>query len=112
MWPELLLKAMEIIWNWDIQIDFWIENWGSYRVFIPQELFFEKFAHAMKDRQEFLDKLENMRFLKRVSSGIIHDVFTEWENWENIPFTKEQAEKELNELIPEWKREFYEQNYL
>jgi hypothetical protein len=112
MWPELLLKEMEIIWNWSIQIDFWEENGKFYRVFVPQEEFFEKYTKALQDRKKFLGKLERARFLKRISSWILTTIFHEWDNWENVSFTKEMAEKELDELISPKERQFYNENYL
>jgi len=115
MWPEILLRALEIIWDWSIQMDFQYFEWEQkrwYRVFVPQEEFFEKYTKALQDRKEWIDKLEHLRFLKRVSSWVLTTIFYEWDNWENVSFTKEMAEKELDELIPPKERQFYNENYL
>ena len=66
MWPEILLKWIEIIWNWSIQMDFGEENWNYFRVFVAPEEFFEKYSQALKIRAEWLEKLESARLRKRV----------------------------------------------
>ena len=112
MWPELLLKGVEIIWNGNIQIDFWEENWSFYRVFVSPDEFFEKYSQALKVRAEWLEKLESARFRKRVIEWTLTDIYREWEDGENIPYTPEMAQKELDEIIPKGMKQFWLENYL
>lgn len=64
MWPETIIKAMEILPNWLIQIDFECE-WKTDRCFITQWAFFWMYGVAMEKHQNAYDAFCIIHSLKQ-----------------------------------------------
>jgi hypothetical protein len=112
MWETNVIKKISIDKDWEIRLDFWPE-WGyTYSADTTQTEFFEKYAIAMREYQEWIDKIEHIRFLKRVESGILTWILFDTDAETDVPFTQEMAKKELSELIPEEEREIYDRYYI
>ena len=94
MWPETLIKSIEILPDWTLQIDF-VEDWAYHRSFITGSNFFSMYWKAMEKHWKQMEEYRQRRYLEHFIS--------EWKEWDDLNedfsiFTIEQAKKELQEL--------------
>lgn len=110
MWLEIVIKSIEILPNWIIQIDLECD-WNTFRNFSTQWEFFWMYLKAIEEYQKRYNSFQLIHQFKQHIEWNIKivdddlDVMVD-DEWELIWVSKEKATQKIQELIQESKIDY------